>query len=126
MQQNYLEKNKSNYLSYNNHYYYYDQLFNGDNDKHLSIITRYILGKIKRSLEVKKWSVLNKQTVSDKTEEIIWILRSIALRYSSIIKVINLVNINVSYEKRTMSFTVQVSYTELVNKDIYLNITINT
>ena len=86
----------------------------------------YILGKIKRSLEVKKWSILNKQTISDKTEEIIWILRSIALRYSSIIKVINLVNINVSYEKRTMSFTVQVSYTELVNKDIYLNITINT
>ena len=121
-----LEKSKSNFLSYNNHYYYYDQLFNGDNDKHLSIITRYILGKIKRSLEVKKWSVLNKQTISDKTEEIIWILRSIALRYSSIIKVINLVNINVSYEKRTMSFTVQVSYTELVNKDIYLNITINT
>jgi hypothetical protein len=121
-----LEKMKSNYLSYNNHYYYYDQLFNGDTNKNFSIITRYILGKIKRTLEAKKWGVINKQTITEKIEEIGWILRTITLRYSSIIKKIELVDVTVNYEKRLMSLSIQVSYTELINKDIYLNITINT
>ena len=121
-----LEKRKSNYLSYNNHYYYYDQLFNSDSEKHLDIISKYLISKVKRSLEVRKWDVLNRQTETEKIQAITTILKHIATVYYSVVRNISISNINIDYGKRTLSFNLQLTYTELINKDIYVNITINT
>lgn len=121
-----LERKKSNYLSYNNHYYFYDQLFNGNTTDNFDIITRYLIGKIRRSLEVKKWEVLSKQTLIEKFQGISSILRSISNVYYSIVKSLEIENINIDYNSRTLSLTLLLTYTELINKDIYVNITINT
>lgn len=121
-----LEKRKSNYLSYNNHYYYYDQLFNSDSEKHFDIITKYLISKVRRSLEVRKWDILNRQTETEKIQAITTILKHIAITYYSIVRNITINDINIDYNKRTLSFKLQLTYTELINKDIYVNITINT
>jgi hypothetical protein len=123
---NILEKYKSNFLSYNNHYYYYDQLFNGESIEHFSIITRFLIGKIRRWLESRKWEILSKQATIDKEEKVIQILNALVNRYRSIIKKLNVIDFNIDITKRTLSFGIQLIYSELINKDIYLNITINT
>jgi hypothetical protein len=123
---NKLEKYKSNFLSYNNHYYYYDQLFNGESIEHFSIITRFLIGKIRRWLESRKWEILSKQATIDKEEKVIQILNALVNRYRSIIKKLNVIDFNIDITKRTLSFGIQLIYSELINKDIYLNITINT
>ena len=120
-----LEECKSNYLSFNNHYYYYDQLFNGDTNKYLSIITRYLIGKIKRRIEVKKWDILNNTTLSGKLEQIYSILYTIASVYRSIVKNITITDIKESNKDRKLSLSLKLVYSELINKDIYINITIN-
>lgn len=120
-----LERKKSNYLSYNNHYYYYDHLFNGDR-KSFDIITRYLVGKVKRILEVKKWEILNRSTVTRKLEAIAEILEHVFRVYNTLIKDINIKDVNIDYSKNTLSFTLLLTYTELINKDVYVNITINT
>lgn len=118
-----LKEKKSNYLSYNNHYYYYDQLFNGSGSQ--SIITRFILGKIKRKIESEKWSIINKKNISERVNSIGNILQQIYTTYFSVIKNLSIIDIKEDNSKRTLSFTLRIIYTELIDKDIYLNITLN-
>ena len=115
---------RSNYLSYNNHYYYYDQLFNGD-EENQSIVTRYILGKIRRRIEAEKWNIINQVSLPFRVEAVGKVLQKIYSVYSSIIKNLSMVDIKEDNPKRTFSFTLRITYTELINKDVYLNITLN-
>ena len=121
-----LEKMKSNYLSYNNHYYYYDQLFEGDSSKYTSIITRFLIGKIRRRIEAKKWNILNETDLAGRLEQILSILYDISYVYYNIIKNITITKINESNKDRKLSLTLKLTYIELINRDIYINITINT
>ena len=121
-----LEKMKSNYLSYNNHYYYYDQLFEGDSSKYTSIITRFLIGKIRRRIEAKKWNILNETDLAGRLEQILSILYDISYVYYNIIKNITITKINESNRDRKLSLTLKLTYIELINRDIYINITINT
>lgn len=123
-----LVSKKSNYLSYNNHYYYYDYLFSGEirNHNHLSIMTRFIVGKLRRFIENSKWDVINATTFFKRFQIISDRLRLLKEIYRLLIDDIEIVDIIENNEKRTLSITLNLVYKEMLEKDININITINT
>ena len=72
-----------------------------------------------------KWSIINKKNISERVNSIGNILQQIYTTYFSVIKNLSIIDIKEDNSKRTLSFTLRIIYTELIDKDIYLNITLN-
>lgn len=119
--ENSLEVYKSNYLSDNNQIYYYKKFLTQDGDVS-SPLMRFCIGKVTREIMKNKWELLGKQFLGEVRSSLDTILENIKSRYS-FIKV--LYEENIMFIEDTIYVTVNLGVSELIDKDITLNITLN-
>jgi hypothetical protein len=89
-------------------------------------MTRFIVGKLRRFIENSKWDVINATTFFKRFQIISDRLRLLKEIYRLLIDDIEIVDIIENNEKRTLSITLNLVYKEMLEKDININITINT
>lgn len=115
-----LRENKSNYMLYNNSYYYYPRYQNGDLSK-VTTVTRFIISKIGREFRRNKWKIIN-STVHERNREIRTIISNTLYSYS-IIKSLEVTNM--TQEGNNLHISVESKINELVVKNITININLN-
>lgn len=115
-----LSEHKSNYMSFNNHYYYYPRYQNGSTSK-ITTVTRFIVSKIGREFKRNKWRIIN-APVYERTQVIDKIIRDALTRFS-IIRSLSIDNIDVNDNIMTIKVVSKIN--ELTVKDIQINITLN-
>ena len=115
-----LRENKSNYMLYNNSYYYYPRYQNGDLSK-VTTVTRFIISKIGREFRRNKWKIIN-STVHERNREISTIISNTLYSYS-IIKSLEVTNM--TQDGNNLYISVESKINELVVKNITININLN-
>ena len=121
-----LEGRKSNYLVYNNQEYFYKNYQNhpGDGIYNTTILTRWSMSKISKTLENNKWSFLGKQSIWEIKSNINRLLLELSSTYS-IYRSISLIDINIDYTTKSMTLNIKSYLRELVDKPVYLDVEIN-
>lgn len=119
--ENSLEIYKSNYLCDNNQIYYYKKFLTRDGDIS-SPLMRFCIGKVTREIMKNKWELLGKQFLGEIRSSLNTILESIKSRYS-FIKV--LYEEDIMFIKDTIYITINLGVSDLVDKNITLDITLN-
>lgn len=118
-----LEKGKCNYLLSNNHIYYYEKFQNGN-----SYLTtgwmRFCIEKIKRELIKNKWLILDSKYYGKIEENIKSILSKIKNKFS-IIREIELADLNISYSDKKIDIKIDSYVSDLVNNSIRIDVTLN-
>lgn len=118
-----LEKYKSNYLTFNNLFYFYRNYQNGDNFN-TTIWMRFCLGKITRELEKNKWNFLSKRFTGEVIKNISSILENITDTYS-IIRSIEITNYEFDFKNKKLNLSIYSKMSDLVDNNISLDITLN-
>ena len=119
-----LESYKSNYLVDNNQIYYYPKFFWGKDFKSTGWL-RFILSKVSRQLIRNKSNFIGEKTSSISESMLSGILQEIANRYSGIVREITIDHFYISEKDQKLSSTITISMSDLVDKNITLDITIN-
>lgn len=117
------KKNKSNYLSLNGHSYYFKELQNGESPN-TTIWLRFVIDKVRRELEKHKWDLLSKDITGDIRET----LSEVLLRIQNSFTMIDSLTISkffANYAAATIGITLQTRFSDFINKDVFLDITIN-
>lgn len=118
-----LDKYKSNYLTFNNHSYYYNKLQNG-NTFNTSIYLRFILGKIVRELEKNKGLYIGERNFNGAFKTIRSILDRITNTFN-IVEDIEITGFEFIPETNSLNIEIETRVNNLVDKDVTLNITLN-
>ena len=118
-----LEEKKCNYLVDNNQVYYYKKYFGGKKPI-TSVLGRFIIGKISRELEKNKWYYLSTRMNGKIRDRIENVLKRIVNTFS-IIRSIGIVEFNYDYQGNKITMEIETTISDLVSKDIKLDITIN-
>lgn len=121
-----LDKYKSNYLLNNNlFYYYYDyKNHNGNWKFNTSIVTRFIISKVGRTIKNNKWNIIDKQSYNDKERFISSLLDTLKGRYS-IIKSLTIESLVEDLPNYKLDINIKLMVGELLDKDVTINITLN-
>jgi hypothetical protein len=121
-----LDKYKSNYLLNNNlFYYYYDyKNHNGNGKFNTSIVTRFIISKVGRTIKNNKWNIIDKQSYNDKERFISSLLDTMKGRYS-IIKSLTVESLVEDLPNYKLDINIKLMVGELLDKDVTINITLN-
>lgn len=119
--ENSLEIYKSNYLCDNNQVYYYKKFLTREGDVSSPLI-RFCIGKVTREIMKNKWDLLGKQFLGDIRSSLNTILENIKSRYS-FIKV--LYEEDIMFIEDTIYITISLGVSDLVDKNITLDITLN-
>lgn len=115
-----LPKHKSNYMLYNNSYYYYPRYQNGGTSK-VTTVTRFMISKIGREFKRHKWDIIS-NPIYKRYQIIETIIRDTMYRFS----IIRSLSIEELTEKdNTLTIKIKSEINELVVKDIIINITLN-
>lgn len=118
-----LERFKSNYLSDDGTKIYYNTYIKGKNSN-TSPWMRFVLGKISRQLQKKKWDYLSEKHIGKALEGIRNILSEISSRHS-IITQLSLDSFSTDELGERAYISVRTSISDLVGESISLDITIN-
>lgn len=121
-----LEKRKTNFLVSNNLNYFYKNYQNhpGDGIYNTTILTKFALSKVSRTIENNKWSFLGKKTVGEIKEEINMVLIKLKTTYN-IYNSILLSDVSFNPSEHSMIIRLSVYIRELVDKPISLDIELN-
>ena len=115
-----LPEHKSNYMLYNNSYYYYPRYQNGDTSI-VTTVTRFMISKIGREFKRNKWKIINMPAY--KRESAIYKIISDVLYSYSIVRSLEITDL--IQNDNTLKISVKSEINELVVKDITINITLN-
>lgn len=118
-----LEKYKSNYLSYNNHMYYYKKYFSGKNPN-TTIWMRFALSKIYRELEKNKGKLLETNYIGKTKNVLTNLLNKIETRFN-IIRCIVVTKFEVLAQKNSIKVGLETQVEDIIDNDIKVDITIN-
>lgn len=121
--ENYLKKYKANYLVSNNQIYYYKEFQNGDKFS-MSGWMRFCVSKINRELIKNKWIIMERKNEGKIEESIRSILNNITESFSMIRK-IDLSNLIVDFNKKTIDITIDTQISDLFNNQLTIDITLN-
>ena len=121
-----LKKWKSNFLSCNNHIFYYREFFNhpGDWNYETTILTRFCIDKVSNTVKREFPQYLGKETAG----EIIQGLRGILSRLKTnfpIIYSLDLGSIEEDLENQVLSVYLNLEIKELLEHDVKLSVTLN-
>ena len=121
-----LESKKSNFLVDDNYVYYYQKYFNhpGDGIYNTTILTRFIISKISRTILNNKWDLLGSNNVGIIKNNLSLILGEIKEKYS-IVNNLSIKSINLAADNSTVLINLILYVSELVDKNINLSITLN-
>lgn len=111
---------KSNYMLYNNNYYYYPKYQNGGTSR-ITTVSRFIVSKVGREFKRNKWNIIS-MPVSQRNYEISRIIRDVISRYS-IIKKLDIKSITQNGNYLDIKLDLYVN--ELITKNLMINITLN-
>lgn len=115
-----LPEHKSNYMLYNNSYYFYPRYQNGDTSK-VTTVTRFMISRIGREFKKHKWDIIS-SPIYKKYQIIDNIIRDTLYKFS----IIRSLNIEEMEENdNTLTIRIRSEIKELVVKDIVINITLN-
>lgn len=117
------EKYKSNFLTNNNHMYYYKKYFNGS-DYTTTIWMRFVISKIFRELDKNKWRLLSTNYVG-KTRDILSSIMSNIKNSFSIVDDINITEFSPTQNTNSLKIGIETKVNDLIDNDIELDITIN-
>ena len=121
-----LKEYKSNYLSDNGHFYYYNQFFNGDNSI-TSGFMRFVLSKTARELEKNKWSFLGLPTSSaDIIKNIESIVERVRINFNKIIRDLRVTGYRLDELNNLIIIRLDTTISDIINNHVSLDITINT
>lgn len=120
---NSLEEKKSNYLSCNNHYYFYSYYFPGENYITTPLV-RFVVSKITRELEKNKWEIIGKKEDQISEESLYPILQAIQNRFS-IIRSIDVNNFVVDGISRTVEASITTMLSDIISSDVSFDIILN-
>lgn len=120
-----LEDYKSNFLAYNDYFYYYNKYFSGSNYNTTALV-RFVISKISRSLERYKWNVLGQKmnsdfTIKSKFEEI---LLNIQNTYT-IIRSIEVTKFFVNRPYQKLQANILTKMSDLISEDVSFDIILN-
>jgi hypothetical protein len=118
-----LEEKKCNYLVDNNQVYYYKKYFGGKNPT-TSVLGRFVIGKISRELKKNKWYYLSTRMNGRIEGRIEGVLGRIVNSFS-IIRSIGISEFNYDYTGNKITLEIESTISDLIDKDIKLDITIN-
>lgn len=117
-----LKKYKCNYLTCNNHSYYYKEYFSGDKPIS-SAWMRFFVGKVAREFYKHKWSLLTKseKEVLDNIDSIL----SRVENYFSLVQNILLDSFSMDALNNKLKLTVSVYISDLVSSNMTIDLTLN-
>ena len=118
-----LKNKKSNYLNFNNHFYYYDYYFPGENYKTTPLV-RFVVSKVTRELEKNKWKIIGEKVNRVNENSIYSILQPIQNRFS-IIRSIELNDFNVDGISRTVEASITTTLSDIISTDVSFDIILN-
>lgn len=118
-----LDEYKSNYLTFNNHLYYYNKYQTGKY-YNTTMYLRFILGKIVRELEKNKGNYIGEKFYRSSYNSINSILIDIQ-KYFKIVNNIEITNYEFTPEENSLSLEIDTEVNDIVDNDITLNITLN-
>jgi len=117
-----LKKYKCNYLTCNNHSYYYNEYFSGENPIS-SAWMRFIVGKVAREFYKHKWDLL-KKFEGDIQNNINLILNRIKNSFS-LVRYISLDDFSLDLLNNRLKITVSVYMSDLISSNMTIDITLN-
>jgi hypothetical protein len=117
-----LKEYKCNYLTCNNHSYYYKEYFSGDKPIS-SAWMRFVVGKVAREFYKHKWDLL-KKFEGEIQNNINYILNRVKNSFS-LIRYISLDNFSLDLLNNRLKITVSVYMSDLVSSNMTIDITLN-
>lgn len=118
-----LEASKSNYLIENGQMYFYKSYQDGPKYE-TSGIMRFVLGKVARELEKKKWLFLGEHMTGKIQEKIENVINKVKLNFSVIRKLI-ITNYEANFYNNKIELTLETEISDLVKNHMTLDITLN-
>jgi hypothetical protein len=118
-----LEQKKSNYLNCNNHYYYYDYYFPGENYSTTPLV-RFVISKITRELEKNKWKIIGEKANKVNREALYQILQAVQNRFS-IIRSIEINSFVIDGISRTVEASITTTLSDIISSDVSFDIILN-
>ena len=118
-----LRDKKSNYLKSNNHFYYYDCYFPGNNCITTPLV-RFVVSKITRELEKNKWKIIGEKVDRIDENSIYSVLQPIQNRFS-IIRSIELNDFRVDGISRTVEASITTTLSDIISTDVSFDIILN-
>lgn len=118
-----LKNKKSNYLCSNNHFYYYDYYFPGE-DYETTPLVRFVISKITRELEKNKWKIIGEKATRISEDTLYPILAGIQNRFS-IIRSIKITNFVVDGISRTVEASITTTLSDIISSDVSFDIILN-
>lgn len=117
---------KSNYLLDNGQYFFYKNYQNhpGNGVYNTTILTRFAVGKVSRTLENNKWVFLGKQLRGDIRKSIEGLLLKLKTKYS-LYKSISLIDFQIDHSNNSIIIRLNLQLKELVDKPVKLDIELN-
>lgn len=119
------EEYKSNFLTYNEYFYYYDRYFSGENYNTTALV-RFVISKVSRSLERYKWDILGSKMDSDhiirsKFEKILWDIQ----KTYTIIRSIEVEKFFVNRPYQKLQANILTKMSDLISEDVSFDIILN-
>lgn len=118
-----LRDKKSNYLKFNNHFYYYDCYFPGESYITTPLV-RFVVSKITRELEKNKWKIIGEKVDRIDEDSIYSVLQPIQKRFS-IIRSIELNDFKVDGISRTVEASITTTLSDIISTDVSFDIILN-
>ena len=118
-----LQDKKSNYLRSNNHFYYYDYYFPGE-DYITTPLVRFVVSKVTRELEKNKWKIIGEKVDRIDEDSIYSVLQPIQNRFS-IIRSIELNDFKVDGISRTVEASITTTLSDIISTDVSFDIILN-
>ena len=118
-----LEIYRSNYLKCNNHFYYYDYYFPGQNFITTPLV-RFVVSKVTRELEKNKWKIIGEKETRISEDTLYPILTGIQDRFS-IIRSIKITNFAVDGISRTVEASITTTLSDIISSDVSFDIILN-
>lgn len=118
-----LDSHNCNYLVSNNQNYYYRNYSRWSSES-TSLLSRFIIGKVRREIEKNRWNYLGYRSEGKIRGEIESILQKIADSFS-IVRRIEISSFNIIARRNSLSITVDIYMSDLVDKNITLDVLIN-
>lgn len=117
-----LKRYKSNYLTCNNHSYYYKEYFSGDKPVS-SAWMRFVVGKVAREFYKHKWVLLTK--LQGEIQNNINLILNRVMNSFSLIEYITLDSFSLDLLNNNLKITVSVYMSDLVSSNMTIDITLN-
>lgn len=114
---------KSNYLVENNLYWFYEKYQNGESYNTTGWM-RFIIGKVSREIEKKKWLIVSKKNQTDIKKIIESVISGISKSYS-MIRTLKISDMSVDMVSEKVSLTIETTISDLPENNFIIDVTLN-